>query len=63
MSDHSTPEPLSLPSRRRFLKQVGHGFGSLALSSLLHQQSQAAATATTSSIQPPHFPARAKAVI
>ncbi len=63
MSDHSTPEPLSLPSRRRFLKQVGHGFGSLALSSLLHEQSQAAATASTSPIQPPHFPARAKAVI
>jgi hypothetical protein len=44
---------LSLPSRRRFLQSTGLGFGSLALSSLLHDQVQAA----------PHFAPKAKSII
>ncbi len=48
VSDH-----LSLPSRRQFLRSTGLGFGSLALSSLLHQQGQAA----------PHFAPKARSII
>jgi hypothetical protein len=44
---------LSLPSRRQFLRSTGLGFGSLALSSLLHQQGQAA----------PHFAPKARSII
>src|SRR5437764_7840622 len=50
-----THPTLPLPSRRRFLQHTGMGFGSLALGTLLHQQSAA--------IAKPHFPARAKSVI
>lgn len=50
-----THPTLHLPSRRRFLQQTGMGFGSLALGSLLHQESQGAAKL--------HFPAKAKSVI
>jgi hypothetical protein len=51
-----TMETLSLPTRRRFLRQSGMGFGGLALASLLDEQASAAPRAT-------HFPAKAKAVI
>ena len=44
---------LSLPSRRSFLQSTGLGFGSLALSSLLHDQAAAA----------PHFAPKAKSII
>ncbi len=69
MFDSPSPDGLVLPSRRRFLSQVGHGFGSLALASMLQEQGQALSPAATQpgagSLQtrPPHFPARAKAVI
>ena len=58
------PGDLQLPSRRRFLQQVGHGFSSLALASLLHEQSQAAAPAQNPlAPRAPHFAPKAKAVI
>ncbi|MDQ3625231.1 MAG: DUF1501 domain-containing protein [Verrucomicrobiota bacterium] len=58
-----TPEKLILPTRRRFLQQLGHGFGSLALATLLSEQSRAAAAANPLAPRPPHFPPQAKAVI
>jgi hypothetical protein len=59
------PGDLQLPSRRRFLQQVGHGFSSLALASLLHEQSRAgdAPAQNPLAARAPHFPAKAKAVI
>jgi hypothetical protein len=48
---------LALPPRRRFLRDVGQGFGGLALATLLGGQGQAAATAL------PHFAPRARRVI
>ena len=47
-----------LPSRRRFLKTAGSGLGSLALASLLHQES----AGQTPSRQP-HFAPKVKSVI
>ena len=51
------PPIISLPMRRRFLKDTGMGLGSLALSSLLNQETSAA------SPQQPHFAPKAKSVI
>jgi len=51
------PPIVSLPMRRRFLKETGMGLGSLALSSLLNQETAAA------SPQQPHFAPKAKSVI
>ncbi|MGE0607569.1 MAG: DUF1501 domain-containing protein [Pirellulales bacterium] len=50
---------LELPSRRRFLKDAGLGFGSLALASMLHQESGANPLA----LKTPDFPAKVKSVI
>jgi hypothetical protein len=62
-----TPSPsdcLRLPSRRGFLQTMGHGLGSMALASLLQQPHRAtAAPPSLLEARPPHFPARAKAVI
>ena len=55
----------ALPPRRRFLKQAGLGFGSLALASLLHQESSAAPAlaADPLALKRPHFPAQVKSII
>jgi hypothetical protein len=58
-------------SRRRFLCQLGGGFGTLALEAILRQEARAAAPHTLPSIDPlhplspraPHFAPRAKSVI
>jgi uncharacterized protein DUF1501 len=60
-------------SRRAFLQHAGHGFGWLALSSLLHHEGRLAAAAFgpgpgregRGPLEPrtPHFPARARSVI
>jgi hypothetical protein len=64
MFNHHVPDGLAIPSRRSFLQQAGLGFGSLALATLLHEQSRAQpAPANPLAPRPPHFPARAKAVI
>lgn len=63
MFSHYSPGDLALPSRRRFLQQMGHGFGSVALASMLHGQSQAAAPGNPLLAKPAHFRPRAKAVI
>ncbi len=52
-------EPVLPLSRREFLRRSGLGCGSLALAYLLHREGLTAQAAT----RPPHFPARAKAVI
>lgn len=63
-----SPDPageLALPARRRFLQQAGLGFGSLALASLLHQDSLAASGAGSDPLapKPGDFPAKVKSVI
>jgi hypothetical protein len=56
-----------LTSRRRMLKQCGAGFGSLALTALLAEQSRAETPTVNPkdplAPRPPHFPPRAKRVI
>jgi hypothetical protein len=57
---------LPVPSRRRFLRDSGLGFGALALADLLHRESDAApAAATTDPLapKPAHFPPKVKSVI
>src|SRR4051795_7779539 len=58
-------------SRRRFLTQLGAGFGTLAFEAMLHQQARAATPSLQPAIDPlrpyaqraPHFAPRAKSVI
>jgi hypothetical protein len=55
---------LVLPERRRFLRDAGLGFGSLALASLLHADAQAeSAGAAAAGLALPHHPPRARRVI
>jgi hypothetical protein len=64
MSETLTQESLLLSSRRHFLRQAGHGLGSMALASLLSDHNRAsAALPSLLDPRPPQFPARAKAVI
>src|SRR5476651_1207425 len=49
---------IHLPTRRRFLQTTGMGLGSLALASLLHQES-----AGQERRQQPHFPPKVRSVI
>lgn len=57
-------DPLPCPhiSRRTMLRQAATGFGAMALSALLGEQSRAA-TARAGFMRVPHFPAKAKSVI
>ena len=50
-------------SRRDFLRRAGAGFGTLALASLLQQESLPGAESDSLAPRPGHFPARAKSVI
>lgn len=59
MFNQFSPSGIALPSRRRFLQDAGLGFGSLALASLLHQDSAAGPLAS----KPPHFPGKVKSII
>ena len=60
---HSASE-LDLPSRRRFLQEAGLGFGSLALASMLHGESQADTVASDPlALRSPHFPSKVKSII
>jgi hypothetical protein len=54
-----------LPARRRFLKQTGLGFGSLALASMLREQQASAAGMASDPLatRPPLYAPKAKAVI
>ena len=65
MFEPQSSEGLLLPSRRRFLREAGMGFGSLALAALLHEQATAARAPAVNplALQPPDFPARTRAVI
>jgi hypothetical protein len=54
---------LLLPSRRRFLRESGSGFGAVALASLLGDVSNANTSAGPSPLALPHHPPRAKRVI
>jgi len=53
----------SLPARRRFLKEAGLGFGSLALASMLHEDASAAPAFDPLALKKPHFPAKVKSII
>jgi len=57
--------PMHYGSRRDFLRRAGMGFGTLALASLLEHRGLLADDRQLHPLapQPPHFPARAKAVI
>jgi hypothetical protein len=62
--NYYSPADLQLPTRRRFLQQAGLGFGSLALASMLHDESRAASPSADPLAQvSPHFPARVKSII
>ena len=66
LSENSaTASEIVLPSRRRFLQQAGLGFGSLALASLLHQETQAAPSLGNDplGLKSPDFPSRVKSII
>jgi hypothetical protein len=78
MFGYYSQNELELPRRRRFLQRSGLGFGSLALASLLHEESRgqdpapAAAPASTPStaaptdplaLRPPHFPGKVRSII
>ena len=64
MFDFYSPSELALPARRRFLQQAGLGFGSVALASLLHNETAAAPTeADPLALREPHFPGKVKSVI
>jgi hypothetical protein len=58
------PDPLPILSRRALLKRSAVGFGSLALASLLAEETRSqASTDNPLAAKPPHFPARAKRII
>ena len=55
---------ITLPGRRRFLQQSGLGFGSLALASLLHDESTAADVPLDPlALKAPHFPNKVTSII
>ena len=54
---------LPQPNRRQLLQRAGAGFGSLALTALLADESRAATPANPLAPRDPHFKARAKRVI
>jgi Protein of unknown function (DUF1501) len=56
---------LDFPTRREVLTRLGAGFGGLALSALMDSTAPATASSGVHGVtpRPPHFPARAKAVI
>lgn len=57
-------ESLGLPARRRFLQQSGLGFGSMALASMMQEESKAASIPNDPlSLKQPHFPAKVKSII
>ncbi|MFN9374749.1 MAG: DUF1501 domain-containing protein, partial [Planctomycetaceae bacterium] len=60
MSNFFFPGHLALQGRRQFLQQAGLGFGSLALSSLLHEQTKAA---NPLAAHPPEFTGKVKSII
>ena len=65
MFHDSSSNDIALPPRRRFLQQAGLGFGSLALASLLHQETNAAPSlgGDPLALRSPHFPAQVKSII
>lgn len=57
-------ESLGLPARRRFLQQSGLGFGSMALASMMQEESKAASIPNDPlALKQPHFPAKVKSII
>lgn len=60
---HSTSD-LVLPTRRRFLQEAGLGFGSVALASLLHQETRGESVASDPlALRSPDFPGKVKSII
>lgn len=63
MFNYNSAGGLALPHRRRFLQEAGLGFGSVALASLLHGDTAAAAPVDQLAQKPPHFPGKVKSII
>lgn len=62
MFNFYSPADLMLPSRRRFLAEAGLGFGSLALASLLHNDTQAKSVDPLA-LKQPNYPGKVKSII
>jgi len=62
MFEPSSNPAVMVPSRRRFLREAGGGFGAVALAAMLGRDGRAASTAAGAP-QGPHFTPRAKRVI
>jgi hypothetical protein len=59
-----SPGEISLPARRNFLQQAGLGFGSVALASMLQNETARGAEVSDPLAQrPPHFPGQVKSII
>lgn len=64
MFNFESSSELVLPARRRFLQQAGLGFGSVALASMLHEETRADSIAADPlSLRSPNFPGRVKSII
>ncbi len=65
MAHENSMNGIALPARRQFLQRAGLGFGSLALASMLHQESNAAPSVGGDplALRSPHFPAKVKSII
>jgi len=61
---HATIGDLALPARRRFLREAGLGFGTLALATLLGEESQAATSvgASPARLMPHHRPSARRVI-
>src|SRR5689334_10548038 len=57
------PNPIPTLTRRHFFQRAGAGSGWLALQSLLARTGLAGTALNPLAARPPHFPARAKAII
>jgi hypothetical protein len=64
MFNYYSSADVALPARRRFLQQSGLGFGSLALASMLQNESTAAdALIDPLAMKQTHFPSKVKSII
>lgn len=64
MFNFYSPSEISLPGRRRFLQEAGLGFGSVALASMLHRDSQAEVSSSDPlALRAPHFGGKVKSVV
>jgi hypothetical protein len=64
MFGYYSPGEISLPARRDFLQQAGLGFGSVALASMLQNETaRGAEVSDPLALRSPHFPGQVKSII